>query len=241
MQARRRLSQLTSDERLTVAYVRVSTEDQAREGVSLEAQEARLRAYVIGMGWELAEVVVDGGVSARTTERPGLQKILAGLCDRSIGRVVVMKLDRLTRSVRDLGDLLDAFNASDAALVSIGEHLDTSSAAGRLMLNLLASVSQWEREAIAERTATALGHKRMQRTVYGPTPFGYRREGEKLVEEPEEQAALAEMRRMDVAGASYRKIVAMLTARGVRPHRGVAWHASTVRAVLRSRIANEAA
>jgi site-specific DNA recombinase len=88
------------------------------------------------------KVIVDAGVSARTTERPGLQKIIAGLHDRSIGRVVVMKLDRLTRSVRDLGDLLDAFNASDAALVSIGESLDTSSAAGRLMLHLLVSVSQ---------------------------------------------------------------------------------------------------
>jgi len=193
------------------------------------------------MGWELAEVVIDAAVSARTTERPGLQKILAGLRDRSIGRVIVVKLDRLTRSVRDLGDILDIFNGTDSALVSIGEHLDTSSAAGRLMLNLLASVSQWEREAIAERTATALGHKRKQRVVYGSTPFGYSREGEKLIENPEEQDALAEMKRMDVAGASYRKIVAMLDVRGVRPHGGKAWYASTVRAVLRSRIANEAA
>lgn len=101
MQARRRPSAPTSEERLTVAYARVSTEDQAREGVSLEAQETRLRAYITGMGWEIADVIVDAGMSARTMGRPGLQKILTGIRDRSIGRVVVTKMDRLTRSVRE--------------------------------------------------------------------------------------------------------------------------------------------
>lgn len=134
---------------------------------------------------------------------------------------MIMKLDRLTRSVRDLADLLDAFTASNDALVSIGEHLATSSAAGRLTLNLLASVSQWEREAIGERTSTALTYKRRQRAAYGPTPFGFRRVEDLLVEDDEEQAALAEMRHMDVDGASYREIAAMLVARGVKPHRGV--------------------
>jgi site-specific DNA recombinase len=245
MQVRRRLSQIAAttanDKRLTVAYIRVSTEDQANEGISIPAQEAKLRAYGGGMGWELAEVIVDAGESARTTERPGLQKILGGLRDSSIGRVVVVKLDRLTRSVRDLGDLLDAFNAVDAALISVGENLDTGSASGRLMLHLLVSVSQWEREIVSERTTAALTHKRQERTAYGRTPFGYRREEDRLLPDAHEQEALAEMQRMDVAGMSYRKIAAMLDARGVRPHCGKAWYASTVRAVLRSRIATEAA
>jgi site-specific DNA recombinase len=111
-----------------------------------------------------------------------------------------MKLDRLTRSVRDLADILDAFNASDAALVSIGEHLDTSSAGGRLMLNLLASVSQWEREAIGERTAVALTHKRSMGLAYGPTTFGYRREGATLIPHQVEQDALTLRRSFQIPG-----------------------------------------
>ena len=109
------------------------------------------------------------------------------------------------------------------------------------MLNVIGSVAQWEREAIAERTATALAHKRQRRTAYGPTPFGFVRVGDALIPEPQEQAALDEAARMDRAGASFREIAARLTEIGVMPHRGKAWHASSVRAMLRSKMAAEAA
>lgn len=228
-------------ERKTVAYVRVSTEDQANNGVSIDAQAARIAAYCTAMGFAASEVIRDAGASAKSLQRPGMEQILVGVRGGSIGRIIVFKLDRLTRSTRDLAELLDLFSRHNTALVSVCEHLDTETAAGRMVVNMLAVVAQWEREAIAERTAFALAHKRRQRTVYAPTPFGFRREGATLIEEPEEQAALADAHRMDVAGRSYREIAAMLTARGVKPHRGRAWHASTVRAMLRSRIAQEAA
>jgi site-specific DNA recombinase len=234
----RRLAANSDRKRINVAYARVSSEQQAMEGISLEAQETRLRAYASGLDWELEEVVIDAAASAKSTDRPGLQKIMTGLRDRSIGRVIVMKLDRLTRSVRDLADILDTFNASDAALVSIGEHLDTSSASGRLMLNLLASVSQWEREAIGERTAAALSHKRSMKMAYGATPFGYRRAGATLIPHKAEQDALREAMRMDIEGASFREIAAYLTTLGLQPQRGKAWYASSVRAMLRSKMAN---
>jgi DNA invertase Pin-like site-specific DNA recombinase len=170
-----------------------------------------------------------------------MARILADVRAGKVERVVVLKLDRLTRSVRDLADLLDLFAKHDVSLVSVSEHLDTSSAAGRLVLNVMGTVSQWEREAIAERTATALAHKRQNGTVYGTTPFGYTRQGSTLVADGIEQDALREAARMDTAGASFREIGRMLTDRGVHPKRGKAWYASSVRAMLRSRIATEAA
>jgi site-specific DNA recombinase len=234
----RKNATVTAD-RKTIAYVRVSTQDQANEGVSLDAQEARIAAYCTAMGFGASEVIRDAGESAKSLQRPGMAQILAGVRAGSIGRVVILKLDRLTRSVRDLADLLELFAKADAALVSVSENLDTASACGRLVLNVLMSAAQWEREAIAERTATALAHKRQRRTVYGSTPFGYSRIGDALIPEPREQAALDEAARMDRDGASFREIAARLTEIGVMPHRGSKWHASSVRAVLRSKMATE--
>jgi site-specific DNA recombinase len=132
-------------------YARVSTEDQAREGVSLEAQVARLKAYAEAMRLgEEVRAVIDQGVSAKSLDRPALAELLVDCKAKRVSTVVCLKLDRLTRSVRDLSDLLDLFEKNGVALCSLSESLDTSTASGRLMLNLLASVSQWEREAIAE-------------------------------------------------------------------------------------------
>jgi DNA invertase Pin-like site-specific DNA recombinase len=224
-------------DRRTVGYVRVSTEDQATTSVSLEAQEARIGAYALAMGFEVSEVIVDAGVSAKTLQRPGIERVVEGVRSGEIERVIVVKLDRITRSTRDLADLLDLFAKADAALVSVGESLDTASAAGRMVTNMLGVVAQWEREAIAERTAEVLGQKRKTKQVYGPTPFGYRREGKALVPDKREQEALAEAVRLDRAGVSFRAIGRALTEMGAKPHRGTMWHASSVRAMLRSKMA----
>ncbi|MGH7757208.1 MAG: recombinase family protein, partial [Vulcanimicrobiaceae bacterium] len=219
-------------ERRAVGYIRVSTEDQATNGVSLDAQRVRIDAYAVAMGVDVSEVIVDAGASAKSLERPGLARILDGVRSGEIGTVVVVKLDRLTRSTRDLADLLDLFARTDAALVSVGESLDTSSAAGRMVVNMLGVVAQWEREVIAERTASALAHKRASGMVYGSTPFGFQREGARLVADDAQQAALAEMRTLDAAGASYREIARMLEAQAVLTCNGrTRWYASSVRSV----------
>jgi DNA invertase Pin-like site-specific DNA recombinase len=225
--------------RHTVGYCRVSTEDQAREGVSLAAQEARIGAYATAMGFSVSEVIHDAGESAKSLKRPGIGKILDAARRGEIERIVVAKLDRLTRSVRDLSDLIDLCAKHDVALVSVGETLDTSTAAGRMVVHMLGVVAAWEREAIGERTATALAHKRRARSVYGTTPFGYVRKGNSIVPVVREQTVLREALRMDRAGASFREIAAMLVERQVHPKRGKAWHASSVRAMLRSRIVTE--
>jgi site-specific DNA recombinase len=120
----------------------------------------------------------------------------------------------------------------------VSESLDTTSACGRLVLNLLTTVAQWEREAISERTATALAHKRATGRVYGSVPFGYRREGDALVLDSAQQTALAEMVRLDANGASFRDIARHLEQSGIATTRGGSrWHASSVRSVLRSQMA----
>ncbi len=134
-------------------------------GVSLDAQRARIAAYCTAMDWTVSEYIEDAGWSAKSLKRPGMSRILAGIRTGEIERVVVTKLDRATRAVRDLTALIDLCTKHDVALVSLGETLDTSTAAGRMVVNMLGAVMQWEREAIAERTATALAHKRAKGQV----------------------------------------------------------------------------
>ena len=194
------------------------------------------------MGFDLSEVVSDPGESGKSLKRPGIATIIEGIRRGHIVRVIVLKLDRLTRSTRDLAELLDLFAKYQASLVSVTEHLDTQSAAGRMVTNMLAVVAQWEREAIAERTATALAHKRERRRAYGRTPFGYRRQGDILVADPTQQDALREAQAMHSAGASLRQIAAKLEALGVRPNNGGSkWFAQSVKVVLESRMTKSAA
>ena len=143
-----------------VGYVRVSTDKQADKGISLEAQAEKIRAMATLHDHQLLDILVDGGESAKSLKRPAMGKLLAMIDAGQVKTVIVAKLDRLTRSVRDLCELLERFERRGVALVSVAESLDTGSAAGRLVLNIMAAVSQWEREAIGERTRDALRHKR---------------------------------------------------------------------------------
>jgi DNA invertase Pin-like site-specific DNA recombinase len=135
-----------------IGYVRVSTDQQAEQGVSLEAQEATIRAMATVQGADLRQVVIDGGESAKSLNCPGLQRLLGLVNGGKVQAVIVAKLDRLTRSVKDLCGLLELFEKRKVALISVAESLDTGSAAGRLVITIMAAVSQWEREAIGERT-----------------------------------------------------------------------------------------
>jgi len=208
----------------TVVYCRVSLDKQAEKGVSLDAQQAKAKAYAELYDLDIVEVVIDAGVSAKTLARPGLERALGMLKAGKAEALLVVKLDRLTRSVADLGRLVERYFApGKAALLSVGEQIDTRSAAGRLVLNVLASVSQWEREAIGERTSAALQHKASQgEYIGGDAPYGYRLapDGERLEPHPPEQALLVEARRLRKAGLSLRAIARKLEARGFRTRTG---------------------
>lgn len=219
----------------TVAYVRVSTEKQADRGVSLQAQQAKIRAYAELYGLDLMEVVVDAGVSAKSLDRPGLSRALGMLRSGAAAALLVVKLDRLTRSVRDLGGLVEGYFASPdgPALLSVSEQIDTRTAAGRLVLNVLGAVSQWEREAIGERTSAAMQHM-AERGAYtgGQAPFGYRLAGERLIEQEDEQAVIREARGLRSQGLSLRAVASKLHDLGFRSRAGRAFAAVQVQRMV---------
>jgi site-specific DNA recombinase len=219
----------------TVGYVRVSTDRQAEHGVSLEAQEAKIRAMAIVHGTELSEVIVDGGESAKSLNRPGIARLLAMVDTGGVKVVIIAKLDRLTRSVKDLCGLLELFEKRKVTLISVAESLDTGSAAGRLVLNIMTAVSQWEREAIGERTRDALRHKRSQGQRVGNIPFGSRLggDGQRLEPDPAEQDALEQIRALRSGGETMRGIAAALNHRAYRTRRGTPWRLESVARVLK--------
>jgi len=227
-----------------LGYVRVSTDKQAERGISLEAQAEKIRAMAVVHGTTLAEIIVDGGESAKSLNRPGMARLLAMVDAGQVQTVIIAKLDRLTRSVKDLCTLLERFERRGVALVSVAESLDTSSAAGRLVLNIMTAVSQWEREAIGERTRDAMRHKRSQGERVGNIQYGYRlaADGRHLEEDPAEQTVLAEIRHLRQHGATLRGIAAALNRRAFQTRRGTAWRLESVaRAVKSDTLAKSAA
>jgi site-specific DNA recombinase len=199
-------------------YVRVSTDEQASHGVSLEMQERRHMGYCMAKDWELVEVVRDEGRSAKDLNRPGVQRLLEMVDQRAIEAVVIYKLDRLTRSVGDLNHLIGAIQKRGVKLVSIEESLDPTTACGELMMNLLISVSQWERRVIGERTRAAMQHLKGQGRVVGRAGF-------------DDPTTLARITRERNQGRSYQEIAQGLTQDRIPSGRGGQWTAMTVRRI----------
>lgn len=222
-----------------VGYARVSTGEQADNGCSLAAQRAKLALYADLHELDLVDVVSDAGASAKTLDRPGMQRVLEMLDAGTVDGVLVYKLDRLTRSVRDLGLLIDDYfgEGGEAELYSVLDSIDTSSATGRLMINLLGMIAQWEREVIAERTRDALAHKRANGERVGSVPYGYdvAPDGVNLVDNPTEQAAIRIARERRASGESLRKVGRALSRLGYPPRHGGQWHPESVRGLLGER------
>jgi DNA invertase Pin-like site-specific DNA recombinase len=153
---------------------------------------------------------------------------------RQVDLIIVAKLDRLTRSVRDLADLLERFAKRGVSLVSVAESLDTGTAAGRLVLNVMAAVSQWEREAIGERTREALGHKKAAGQRVGTVPFGFALAGDgcTLVPNAAEQQINGLLASLRAAGYTLQAIADELNRQGFRTRRGSAWQVRTVHHLL---------
>ncbi len=207
-----------------IGYARVSTQEQATGGVSLEAQEAKIKAYADLYGLTLVEIILDRGESAKSLKRPGLQRALAMLKKKQAEGLIVSKLDRLSRSVKDWNNLIDGYFGEKAGkqLFSVADSIDTRTAAGRLVLNVLMSVAQWEREAIGERTKDALRHKRNIGQRVGKVPFGstLARDGKTLVPVPGEQQTIALIRQLRAGGQTLRHIAGELDRRGIPTKEG---------------------
>ncbi len=225
-----------------VLYIRVSTDEQARQGVSLDAQEGRLRAYCAMRGLEVVDIVRDEGVSAfkHLDKRPGGARLLHLLAKGEAAHVVALKLDRVFRNSGDALARTEAWNRQGVALHLVdmgGSAMDTASATGRVLLTMLAAMAEFERSITAERTSTALTFKRDMREVYGPTPYGYCREGDMLTEDDDELATIARIQAWAVEGSSLAAIARRLNAEGVPTKRGGSqWYPSTVRYILQNEL-----
>lgn len=221
------------DTKQAIIYCRVSTQEQADSGLGLEAQEQRCRAYAIANEWSIAGLYVDAGISAKSIDRPQLQHALEALTPNSV--LVVLKLDRLTRSIADLQPLSEQISRAGAEWVSVQEKFDTSNATGRLMLRMILELSQWEREVIGERTSSALQQKKRRKERLGTTPLGFTTVEKQVVALPSEQVTVARARELRHQGLSMRKIAAKLTDEGHKTKRGGRWQAETIAKILKPR------
>jgi len=220
-----------------IAYIRVSTEEQAREGVSLEAQEERIRAYCSLAGLTLAGVVRECGVSGAKPfrTRDGGDQLLRELKRKAIKNVVAVKLDRLFRDAADALSQTREWDHRGVALHLIdfgGQTLSTASAMGRLFLTLTAAFAELERNLISERTAAALQYKKGLGQVYGPTPYGFERVGDAIRPLASEQAVLARIRRWRGEKLTMREIADRLNAADVPTKRRGKWFGGTISYIL---------
>ena len=217
--------------KVAIGYVRVSTEGQATEGVSLDAQQAKIQAWCLANDVELGNVFIDAGLSGlRADNRPQLQAALDEVC-RTGGVLIVYSLSRLARSTKDTIAISERLDRASADLVSLSEKLDTTSAAGKMVFRMMAVLAEFERDQISERTSAAMAHKKASGERVGTVPYGFdlSADGVALTENPREQAELELICLLRQSGMSLPKIAALLARKGIRTKQGAeSWTPKTV-------------
>jgi DNA invertase Pin-like site-specific DNA recombinase len=196
----------SGDTKKAVGYIRVSTEDQVKEGISLDAQKAKIEAYAAINDLELLGIIRDGGASGKSLDREGIVRLLELVEGGNVEAVIVYKLDRLSRRTLDTLSLIENFDGKGIAFHSISEKVDTKSATGKFFLTIISAVAQMERDMIAERTRDALKHKRQKGEWSGRIPFGFRIEDNRLVEDPDQIKVIQKAKRLRRSGKSMREI-----------------------------------
>lgn len=215
-----------------IGYTRVSTVGQAEEGVSLAAQEQRIRQWCEVQGFVLVSVHEDAGLSGRTDERPGLQAALAE-CKKG-DALVVYSLTRLARSTRDTLNILAHLEQRGVDLVSLSERLDGSSAAGKMMARMLAVMAEFESDQISERTKLAMRHLRNQwRYTGGHLPYGFALGADGLLEVVHDEAEIiGTVLTLRAAGLGLRAICRDLDEKGLKTRSGSPFAPMQVRRML---------
>lgn len=221
-----------------ILYIRVSTDEQASEGISIEAQEAKLQVYCQQRGLQVVETIIDAGISGGKylSQRPGGQKLIDLLKARKASHVVAVKLDRLFRNAADGLWTIENWDNDGISthLIDInGMGLDTSSPMGRMMLTMMAGFAQLERSMIRDRTKTALNHKKSTGKKYCQSVYGidFDAEGNAVVN-ADEQQTINLIFALRKAGKSLRAIASHLSSLGIATKRGGNWAAATIKRIL---------
>jgi DNA invertase Pin-like site-specific DNA recombinase len=200
-------------------------------------QRAKIEAYALALDVELVDVIVDSGCSAKTLDRTGLQTALSMITGKKpiASALLVAKLDRLTRSVKDLAELVDTVFSKKATLLSVSDQIDTRTATGRMVLNMIGTIAQWERETISERTKAAMQHKKAKgEYTGGRVPYGFSLVDGALVPNAFEQYVIKRANQLHSLGLSLRKIAATFSVEGILSRVGSALHAMQVQRMLAS-------
>ena len=216
-----------------VIYSRVSTDEQAKEGVSLDNQLQKCRLQAEINDFTIIDEIQDAGRSAKSIQgREGLNQVITLVKSKKINAVIIYKLDRLTRNVSDLNMLIQLFNKYNVSLISVRDSLDTQSASGRMVINLLGVISQWERETISERTSEAMSYLKSQgRKVSKHIPFGYRMVDNVIVKDEAEWEVVERIHAMREGGASFPEIAKAVNDTGLKPREGGTFQFYTVRKI----------
>jgi site-specific DNA recombinase len=216
-----------------IGYIRVSTEQQATEGVSLEAQKAKIAAWCVTNGYELVNVFVDAGISGKSMDkRPGLQDALKSLSKGMA--LVTYSLSRLARSTKDAISIGETVAKKKADMVSLSEQIDTTTAAGKMMFQMLAVLAEFERNLVAERTTNALQHKKATNQKYtNITPYGFEAIEGRLVRVQAEAAVVAEIQAARAGGNTLQSIADSLNGRGIPTKTGKIWQPATIHLLMK--------
>ena len=216
-------------------YIRVSTEDQAREGFSLPEQEKRLRAMCEFKGYEVYKVYEDAGISAKTgNKRPAFDELLQDIKDKKCNTIVVLKLDRLTRSVADWEKILTFLEENEAFLDCANDDINTTNANGKMISRILTSVSQQEIERTSERTKIGLAGAIKVGHIPHQAPLGYKRVDKKLIPDIATKDIVIRIFEMYHNGLSYKKISNILNEEKVLGKTN--WYDSTIVGILQNEI-----
>ena len=218
----------------TALYIRVSTDKQADEGFSLDAQRQRLDAYCIAQGWTVCEdhVYIDSD-TGKNTDRPGFQGMLRAAQAGAVRRIVAIRLDRIARNTREFLATADKMNSLDVSLVLIKESFDTSTPHGKFALTMFAAMAELEIATIQERTMDGRRQKARQGGSNGaPAPLGYTYNGEAYAIDGQAAQGIVGIFNQFTDGESLTAIARTLNEQGQPTAKGGKWYASTVRYIL---------
>jgi len=222
----------------TGIYVRVSTEEQAKEGFSIRAQQEKLKDFIRIKDWELYDIYIDEGISGKNiTDRPDVNRLITDVIQKKIQNVLVFKIDRLTRSTRDLINLMDLFRENGCAFNSLMESIDTQTASGRMFVKIIGIFAEFERENLIERVSVANEKKAREGYLNSSyiVPYGYSREiGNRDLSTNEEESEIIKeifllyLQKHQTLNA----IAKVLNMRNIKSSKGGEWGASTIKYIL---------
>jgi DNA invertase Pin-like site-specific DNA recombinase len=219
-------------------YIRVSTEEQAKEGFSLGAQQQQLEDYCVAYDLEVYKVYVDDGYSGRNTKRPAYRQMIEEI--DSWDSILVLKMDRIHRNTRNFIEMMDLLKKKNKNFISKQEKLDTKTAMGNFVMQLIQGIAQLESEQIGERTRDGMRQKAEslessddeKRTMGFTPPFGYRLSDGKLVNDPDEQYVVKLIFDLYASGEAMDSICYSLNRQSLLTRKGNPWNKYNLRNIL---------